>query len=251
MITGASGVFGHWVADEFAGCGTSQIVVVDRDTELVRRSISAGRWEGTDVEVVEADLVSEEGLKRLEERVASLWGAPDVIVNCMGYYPTGRLLEIDVTEWRRVMDANVDGVYLTVRTLAALMIAEGRGGAIVNFHSGAAKVANVGTVPYSVAKAALSMLTRGLALELAEYAIRVNGVVPGVAQGSAVTPLTDEYVRWVEGVTPLGRLSGPKDAAKVVAYLASSDAAFVTGATWTVDGGLSAGPVAIGGSSMS
>jgi 3-oxoacyl-[acyl-carrier protein] reductase len=100
-------------------------------------------------------------------------------------------------------------------------------------------------VPYCVSKTALDRLTKGFAIELAEFGIRVNAVEPGFAAGSRVSAITDEHVAATVSAIPLGRPSSPQDAVQAVLYLCSEAAAYVTGATLTVDGGNSIGSLAV------
>lgn len=97
------------------------------------------------------------------------------------------------------------------------------------------------SVPYCLSKAALDRLTKGYALELAEYGIRVNLIEPGFASGSVSNPLPEEHIRGMGGRIPLGRESGPKDTPNAILYLCSEAASFITGATLPVDGGNGAG----------
>jgi 3-oxoacyl-[acyl-carrier protein] reductase len=125
--------------------------------------------------------------------------------------------------------------------MAKLMIAARRKGSVVNISSGASRQMRSGSVPYCTSKTALERLTKGLALELAPYGIRVNAVEPGFAPGSIVSRLSAEYVSRMMARIPLGRTSGPGDAPEAVAYLCSDKASFITGAVLTVDGGNSIG----------
>jgi 3-oxoacyl-[acyl-carrier protein] reductase len=125
------------------------------------------------------------------------------------------------------------------------MIREKKKGAIINITSGAAGRVRASAVPYGLSKTALDRLTKGYALELAEYGIRVNAVEPGFASGSASNPLPPEHVRYMGARIPLGRESGPEDTPNAVLYLCSDAASFITGATLAVDGGNSAGVRAV------
>lgn len=118
-------------------------------------------------------------------------------------------------------------------------------GSIVNISSGAARKMRTTVVPYCTSKTALDRLTKGFALELAEYGIRVNAVEPGFAVGSDVSSLSDEHVNMVTSSIPLRRASSAADVASAVLYVTSSAATYVTGATMTVDGGNSIGSSAV------
>ncbi len=143
------------------------------------------------------------------------------------------------------MDINVRAPFVLTQLVAKQMIAAGRTGSIVNISSGAARKLRRSVVPYCLSKTALDRLTKGYALELAEYGIRVNAVEPGFAAGSRASPLTDEHVRQTTAGIPLGRASRPDDAASAVLYLCSDAASYVTGTSITVDGGNSIGSLAV------
>lgn len=139
------------------------------------------------------------------------------------------------------MDVNLTAPFLLTRDLARLMIKDQVRGAVVNITSAAANTTRLGSGHYSTSKAGLAMLTRAYALELAPHGIRVNAVSPGFAPGSKVSTLDDHYIATVEASIPLGRTSGPCDAAEAVLFLCSKRASYITGTTLTVDGGRSAG----------
>jgi 3-oxoacyl-[acyl-carrier protein] reductase len=125
------------------------------------------------------------------------------------------------------------------------MIAAGQGGSIVNISSGASRKMRSTVVPYCVSKTALDRLTKGFALELAEYGIRVNALEPGFAPGSEVSPLTSAHVAATVGGIPLGRAASAEDVCNGLFYLCSSAAGFVTGTTLSIDGGNSVGSSAV------
>jgi 3-oxoacyl-[acyl-carrier protein] reductase len=241
VITGAAGIFGGWMAAAFARHG-ARLCLSDRrrealDTVAIRIGAdpSTTLFHGT--ELTDVDSIGD-----LATLVAREWQAPDIVLNVAGLYPrTPVLLDLDVTEWDRIMDVNLRAPFLVTREMARLMIACGVEGTVVNIGSGAARQMRTGSVPYCTSKTALERLSKGLALELASYKIRVNVVEPGFAPGSEVSALSPDYVEKMRARIPLGRTSGPEDAASAVLFLCSPAAAFITGAVLSVDGGNSIG----------
>ena len=243
IVTGALGIYGTWIADAFARAG-ARLCLTDRVGEaLDARLREAGGAEGSFSHP--AELTDDGGLRGLAEAVGRHWGAADVLVNNAGVYPSGFLLDIDAAEWDRIMDLNVRVPFLLTQLVAKQMIAAGRGGAVVNISSGAAHRMRRSVVPYCLSKTALDRLTKGYALELAQFGIRVNAVEPGFAAGSTSSPLTDEHVRQTLAGIPLGRASGPDDAAAAVLFLCSPAASYITGTSVAVDGGNSIGSLAV------
>ena len=241
VVTGACGVFGTWIAAAFAREGATLCLSDRRAEDLAAAAARLGP--GTLTHATE--LADEASVLDLARLVKARWGAPDVVVNNAGVYPRGLMLEIPAAEWDRIMDVNVRAPFLVSREMARLMIAAKAKGSIVNVSSGAARRMRNGSAPYCISKTALDRLTKGFALELAEYGIRVNAVEPGFAPGSTASPLSDAHVESTRERIPLGRESGPRDAAESILFLCSSRAGYVTGATLTVDGGLSAGALAV------
>jgi NAD(P)-dependent dehydrogenase (short-subunit alcohol dehydrogenase family) len=166
-------------------------------------------------------------------------GGLDVLVNNAAIL--NRIDVFDVTRefWQKVITTNLDAYFFCAQAAARLMRDQGRGGSIVNTASINADLVNAKTLPYCVSKGGIRTLTFALAVALGEYGIRVNGVAPG----TIVTPLNAE--RWkvpgareaVETRTPLGRLGVPSDVGPAVAFLASDEAAFITGSILPVNGG--------------
>lgn len=242
VVTGAAGIIGGWIADAFALRG-ARLVLSDLRGDRLRSDVAGGRWPADRVLIHDTDLRLQASVEELVGLVRERSGAPDVVVNNAGVYPHAPLLDVDRAEWDRVLETNVTGPFMVLRGMAPLMIESGRRGAFVNIASGASVVVGPTGVPYSVSKAALAMLTRGAALELAPHGIRVNAVGPGFVPGSDFSPLDDGYVERMVASIPLGRTSGPADAPEMVVFLCSRRAEFVTGNLVHVDGGRSAGPV--------
>jgi NAD(P)-dependent dehydrogenase (short-subunit alcohol dehydrogenase family) len=175
----------------------------------------------------------------LADRIRGAHGRVDVIVAAAAIVlpQPSPLVEGDLADWHRVLDVNLTGILLPVRSLVPLMT---DGGSIVVITSGEFQHATVDNGAYCVAKAGAWMLTKTLALELASRRIRVNAVAPGFVD----TPMTAPYLAVgdrrakLEARTPMGRVGTVDDVAGAVAYLCGPDAAFVTGTTLWVDGGL-------------
>ncbi len=244
VITGAAGVIGTWIADAFAAEGAI-LVLSDKRRDQLDSMKKEGRWGASEVLIHESELSDAESLKDLVSAVEKRWGAPHILVNNAGVYPHSPLLEVELEEWNRIINVNLTAPFVLTKSFAGLMIGKGIRGSIVNILSGASLTVSRNGVPYSVSKAALLMLTRGSALELAPHKIRVNGVSPGFAAGSEVSPLDNDYVERMIRSIPLGRMSGPNDAASAVLYLSSEKASFITGTMLSVDGGRTAGPVTL------
>ncbi len=241
VVTGACGVFGQRIARAFAQAG-ARVCLSDNRAQALDATLADLTGDGHIAHLTElSDAASIDGLV---DAVAGAFDGVDVVVNNAGVYPTGLLLELPVSEWDRVFAVNLRAPFLVARGFARLMVARATGGSIVNIGSGAARNMRAGTVHYCVSKTALDRLTKGLAIELAPFDIRVNAVEPGFAPGSEVSPLSQEHVQRVLSHIPLGRASGERDAADAILFLCSAQARFITGATLSVDGGNSIGAAA-------
>lgn len=178
------------------------------------------------------------------QQVMDRWGGLDILVNSAGIYQEGALDDLTADTLEDILATNVEGtIYLTQAALAPLRSTRG---AIVNVASDAGVHGNYFCAAYCASKGAVVLFTRAMALELASYGVRVNAIAPG----DIMTPLTQKQLqeardpqqalREMASVYPLGRIGTPEEAAALVVFLASTRAAFVTGAIYGVDGGLTA-----------
>ena len=228
VVTGAAGVMGRALVDQFAAAGA----------EVCATDLSA---EGLPGFSVACDLTTDEGLDRLLGAVAERWQAPDVVVNNAAIYPSAFLLDMSVADWDRIMNLNVRAPMVLMRGFALQMIGAGVRGSFINISSGAARKMRRTAVTYCMSKTALDRMSKGFALELAEFGIRVNCLEPGFAPGSAVSSLSQEHIDRVTANIPLKAQTMPEDIGQAALYLASSAAKNVTGTSLAVDGGNSAG----------
>jgi 3-oxoacyl-[acyl-carrier protein] reductase len=245
VVTGAAGVMGTWIAEAFAAAGADLLLTDVRADEVGRLAARLGARQ------LAADVSDPAGLAELGAAVRDTWAAPDVLINNAGLYPRTPLESTEPDDVRRIFDVNVTAPFELTRQAVAAMIAAKVPGRIVNISSGAALRPGAGGSVYAASKAAIESLTRSTALAVAEHGIRINAVQPGFAPGSEVSDLSDSHITNMLKRIPLGRTSGPDDAASAVLWVCSSGASFVTGTTIAVDGGRTAGdysrPVAAAG----
>jgi NAD(P)-dependent dehydrogenase (short-subunit alcohol dehydrogenase family) len=170
-----------------------------------------------------------------------LGGPPDVLVASAGIYRIAPFLELEEPDWNETIDTNLRGVFLVGQAVARALVAARSAGAFVNLASTAALVADAAepTAHYNASKAGVVALTRQMAIELAPHGIRVNCVCPGVID-TPMLRLMDDPVsgeRYLRESVPLGRLGTPDEVARVIAFLASDEASYITGAALPIDGG--------------
>ncbi len=237
IVTGAASGMGEATARRFSKEGAN-VALVDRREDALEKVV--------------ADLPAERSLKQLVDVSASSavaamvtavverFGRLDVIVNNAGIHEGGEPADISNEQWRDVMATDLDGVFFGCR--AAIPHLEKTKGSIINTASVSGTGGDWGMSPYNAAKGAIVNLTRALALDLGRKGIRVNAVCPSLTRtGMTEDMLKDEVLvaKFKERI-PLGRVCEPEEVAAVIAFLASDDASFVTGANIAVDGGVSA-----------
>jgi len=243
IVTGAGSGFGEAIASRFAREG-ARVLLADVNEENGRRVASAIAAEGGTARFVRTDVSRSAEVKAMIDLAVSAFGGLDVLVNNAGFsHRTMPLWELPEEEYERVFATNVRGVYLGCKFAVPVM--KERGGVIVNTASIGAVAPRPGVTAYNATKGAVVTLTRGLAIEVAPFKIRVNAVNPvaaetGFMKGAVgVDKLPDEVRRQLVSTIPLGRLTEPRDVAAAVLFLASSDAEFLTGVCLAVDGGRS------------
>jgi len=189
--------------------------------------------EGPECIAVRCDVTDRESVSRALDRIESDLGEITALVNNAGVISRIPFLEMEEEQWDQVVQVSLYGSYRCCRLALPRMVRHG-GGAIVNFASELAYVGNVDLAHYVSAKAGVIGLTRALAKEFGPQHVRVNAVAPGPTETRMVTGITPEFVDTI----PLGRLGTPGDIAAAVAFLCSEDAAWITGQTLGVNGGL-------------
>lgn len=240
IVTGGSSAIGRAVALHFAGAGARVVVADLRDEpreggEPTHELIRAG---GGQAQFVKADVRDLGDLRRAVTAAEALGGV-DVLVNNAGLLRGGALVEMTESDYDAVMDVNVKGTYFASQAAARSMVAAGRGGVILNLSSIGGLTGIAGISAYSAAKGAIRLLTYSLAKELGPHGIRVCALHPGVIDTS-MTRVDIPALR-ADGSADrdvvLGRVGTVEDVARAALFLASNDAAFITGSSLTVDGG--------------
>ena len=240
LITGGTGGIGSATAKLFSQEGAS-VVIVGRDID---KTMEAARDVGGRGEV--GDVSIAEDCERIVTQALSLHGRLDVLVNCAGVIFRNRTVEqTSEEEWDTTFDINVKGTFLMSKyALPALRVSKG---CIVNMSSYVGLVGFAGTSAYAASKAAILNLTRSMALDHAKEGVRVNAVCPGSVDTEMIHIAWQQYgdieraqKLWAEK-HPLGRIATADEVGRVILFLASEDASFITGAALPVDGGITAG----------
>jgi NAD(P)-dependent dehydrogenase (short-subunit alcohol dehydrogenase family) len=239
LVTGAGGGIGKAIATRLAREGMA-VAVLDRD-EAAAKAVAAE----TGGFAVRADVTAPEETGRAVDAVITHFGKIDLLVNNAGTAWTGPALDMPLEIFQAMLRVNVEGVFIVSRAVLPHMI-QRRSGAVVNLASWAGKTGNAWFAGYSASKFAVVGLTQALAREMVQHGIRVNALCPGIVVDTAMRgaleaqqrqyglPETAERAKSI----PIGRLSVPDDVARAAAFLASDEAAYITGESINLSGGL-------------
>lgn len=237
LITGAGRGIGKAIARRFAVEGASLALVSNEEADLLATSAELAA-DGAETLPLVADVSDTVQVEEAVSAATRRFGRIDVLVNNAGIAWEEPVLAIKPDNWRKIIDVNLNGMFWVAQAVARRMAEQG-GGAIVNMASTNGLVGEANYAHYNASKGGVVLLTKTMAIELGAKGIRVNAVCPGYIQ----TPMSEaidsaEFVEeYVRAKIPLGRVGKPEDVAGVFAFLASDDAAFITGETIVVDGG--------------
>ena len=238
IVTGAGAGNGRGIALRFAEEG-ARVVAADRDLAAARDTAERIHRDGGGALAVHADVSRREEAAAMVDAARERFGGIDILVNNAGVETLVPLLDLEESDWDRVVDTNLKGAFLCAQLAARAMVSAGTPGAIVNIASINAKIALRGQAHYTASKGGLVMLTKSMAVDLAPHGIRVNAIGPGVIETRMTErSLSDPQRRaMLLSKIPLGRVGQPREVANAALFLASEEASYITGATLYVDGG--------------
>ncbi len=240
FVTGATSGIGRACAMAFAQAGAN-VVCVGRKEDALRELEQNLLKTTSGVLTIRADLAQEGEAERAVQQAVNVFGGIDVLVNAAGHISSGTIENTSLEAWDEMMNVNVRASFVLMQKASPSLIE--RRGNIVNISSVTGLRAFPGVLAYCVSKAALDQLTRCAALELAAKGVRVNAVNPGVVvtqihkRGGMNDEAYEAFLEHSKTTHPLGRTGRPEEIASLVLYLASDDASWITGATYSIDGG--------------
>jgi glucose 1-dehydrogenase len=255
LVTGASSGIGQAIAVQFAAEGAhvainyrSNMIEAEKTDELVHQVLDIyyhnDKEHGVNHFLVQADVTKEDQVIKMVEGVIENFGGLDILINNAGIQMAGNSHEITLSDFQKVLDVNITGAFLVAREVIKHFLSEKKPGVIINISSVHQEIPKPQFLSYAVSKGGMQNLTRTLALEYAKNGIRVNGIGPG----ATITPINRAWVddpirkKEVEKHIPLGRVGTAEEMAIVTTFLSSDDAAYITGQTLFVDGGLTLYP---------
>jgi 3-oxoacyl-[acyl-carrier protein] reductase len=233
LVTGASGGIGAEIARVLHGAGASMGLSGTREGPLQALAADLGGR----AQVLQCDLSDPEAVEGLVKRAADALGSVDILVNNAGITRDGLVMRMSDADWQAVIDVNLTAAFRLCRAAIRGMM-KARWGRIVNISSVVGQTGNAGQVNYAASKAGMVGLSKSLAAEVASRGITVNCVAPGFIETAMTDKLNDQQREGILKAVPVGRMGRADEIAAAVLYLASPEAAYVTGATLHVNGGM-------------
>jgi len=237
VITGGARGIGRAIALRFAEQGADVVFSYRGNAEAAQRTVADIEAFGRKALAVQADVVQPESAKALIDAALGELGKIDILVNNAGITRDDLIMRMKPEDWNDVIDTNLSGTFWTIKAATRPMM-KARGGRIINITSVSGQAGQIGQTNYSSAKAGLIGLTKATARELGSRNITSNAVAPGFVLTDLTGDLPEALLEEAKARTPLGRFTSVEDVSAAVAFLASDEAAFITGQVLAVDGGL-------------
>jgi 3-oxoacyl-[acyl-carrier protein] reductase len=245
LVTGGSRGIGRAIVKAFAAEGARVAFIYRGNQTAADGLVKEVQQAGGSALALQADVASPEEAQKCVDRVVQDWGRLDILVNNAGVIRDGLFVRMAPEDWKTVLDTNLGGAMNFCRAAMEVMVFKQKRGRIINISSIAAEHHNPGQVNYSASKGAINSFTRALAVEVASRNVTVNAIAPGFIETDMSEPVRNKAGDLLRKAIPMRRLGQPDDIARVAVFLASPDAAYVTGQVLTVDGGLSLGATAV------
>lgn len=233
VVTGGAQGFGRAIAERFVA-SSAKVAIWDMDRPLAEKTTKAI---GSDVKSYEVDVSDAAAVGKARDATLGDFGKIDILVNNAGIAGVNRTVwDTEIDEWRKVVRVNLDGPFICSKAIVPHMI-DNNYGRIVNIASIAGKDGNPNAAHYSASKAGLIALTKSLGKELAAYDIAVNCVTPAAARTAIFDQMTQQHIEFMLSKIPRGRFVKTEELASMVAWMASEECAFTTGAVFDLSGG--------------
>jgi 3-oxoacyl-[acyl-carrier protein] reductase len=237
LVTGGSRGIGRAIAQSLATTGATVVVNYRGNQAAADETVASIEAAGGKAVAIQADVANAEDVERLFKEVTERFGRIDILVNNAGITRDTLMLRMKDDDWDAVMDTNLRGLFLCTRA-ALRPMTRARWGRIINITSVVGLMGNAGQANYAAAKAGIIGFSKSVAREIGSRSITVNAVAPGFIDTELTAVLGPEMREALIKQIPLGRLGAPEDVASLVTFLASEQAAYITGQTFNTDGGM-------------
>ncbi|MEJ7871818.1 MAG: 3-oxoacyl-[acyl-carrier-protein] reductase [Rubrobacteraceae bacterium] len=237
LVTGGGRGIGRAIAVRLAEGGARVAISYRSNDASARETAEMVRAAGAECEIFKGDVASQEDVEAVMKGVGEAFGPVEILVNNAGTTRDNLLMRMKDAEFDEVIATNLKGTYLCTRAVLRGMV-RGRWGRIVNISSVVGLLGNAGQANYAASKAGMIGFTKSVAREVAGRGITANAVAPGYVETELTAGLPESIKEQILGQVPVGRFGAPEEISEVVAFLASDGAAYVTGQTIAVDGGM-------------
>jgi len=237
LVTGGNKGIGKAISTAFAANGDAVVINFNKSLDIAKTVLEELLPGNTTISIEQADVSDYRQVKQMINNIVEKYGKIDIVVNNAGIVRDGFLMLMSEKDWNDVIRINLNGVFNCSKAVSEPMISQ-KSGVIINIASLSGITGLPGQVNYSAAKGGVIAFTKALSKELAPFNIRVNAVAPGVIETEIVDSLNEKITNNFLNVIPMKRFGKPDEVASVVKFLASQDAAYITGETICVTGGL-------------